>query len=238
MVHGLALIVSRWDVCRLIEFNFKCDCCLCIQCFDAVGWEGHPACKKQSGGVLVWLSVLSKVQTCIWPSGFHCHSLSLALVKSRLVLPFWYRLTWVVPERGPLNGCVCVCVCVWLLSNRWLPPDGLHQPDEVLCCQVRPAIHVYGHCGCAEQQRTSSVRSRQHVFAAVDIVQVYIGGRRWDIEQFPSRHGQWQQQWDTRAERLTAFVGGRKRQRNTECELQQQHRVGYHRVAAQQRRCR
>jgi len=30
--------------------------------------EGHPACKKQSGGVLVWLSVRSKVQTCIWPS--------------------------------------------------------------------------------------------------------------------------------------------------------------------------
>jgi len=31
----------------------------------------------------------------------HCHSLSLASVKSRLVLPFWYRLTWVVPEKGP-----------------------------------------------------------------------------------------------------------------------------------------
>jgi len=30
--------------------------------------EGHPACKKQSGGVLLWLSVWSKVQTCIWPS--------------------------------------------------------------------------------------------------------------------------------------------------------------------------
>jgi len=25
-------------------------------------------------------------------------------------LPFWYRLTWVVPDKGPLNGCVCVCV--------------------------------------------------------------------------------------------------------------------------------
>jgi len=23
---------------------------------------------------------------------------------------FWYRLTWVVPDKGPLNGCVCVCV--------------------------------------------------------------------------------------------------------------------------------
>jgi len=43
--------------------------------------------------VLAWLSVWSEVQTCIWPSWCHCHSLSLALVKSRLVLPFWYRLT-------------------------------------------------------------------------------------------------------------------------------------------------
>ena len=36
--------------------------------------------------------------------------LSLASVKSRLILPFCYRLTRVVPEKGPLNGCVCVCV--------------------------------------------------------------------------------------------------------------------------------
>jgi len=30
--------------------------------------EGHPACKKPSGGVVAWLSVRSKVQTYIWPS--------------------------------------------------------------------------------------------------------------------------------------------------------------------------
>jgi len=30
--------------------------------------EGHPACKKLSGGVLAWLSVWSNVQTGIWPS--------------------------------------------------------------------------------------------------------------------------------------------------------------------------
>jgi len=30
--------------------------------------EGHPACKKLSGGVLVWLYVWKEVQTCIWPS--------------------------------------------------------------------------------------------------------------------------------------------------------------------------
>jgi len=70
--------------------------------------EGHPAFKKLSGGVLAWLSVWSEVQTCISSSWCHCHSLSLASVKSRLVLPFWYRLTRVVPDKRPLNGCVCV----------------------------------------------------------------------------------------------------------------------------------
>ena len=56
------------------------------------------------------------MQTCIWPSWCHCHSLSLASVKSTLVLPFLYRLTRVVPEKGPLNGCVCVCVCLSIFS--------------------------------------------------------------------------------------------------------------------------
>ena len=95
---------------------FLTDVCL-LSAFSAltllVGRQkGLLVCKKLSGGVLAWLSVWCEVQTCIWPSRFHCHSLSLAPVKSRLVLPFWYWLTRVVPDRGPLNGCVCVCVCV------------------------------------------------------------------------------------------------------------------------------
>ena len=72
--------------------------------------EGHPACKKLTGGVLAWLSVWSEMQPCIWPSRCHCHSLSLASVKSRLVLPFWYWPTRVVTGKKPLNVCVCVCV--------------------------------------------------------------------------------------------------------------------------------
>jgi len=71
----------------------------------SVGWqEGHPACKKQSGGVLVWLSVWSKMQTCIWPSWCHCHSLSFASLKFRLFLPFSYRLNQVVPDWYCLSG--------------------------------------------------------------------------------------------------------------------------------------
>ena len=76
---------------------------VCLQCFDTVGWAPGRASgmqKKLSGWMLAWLLVWSEMQTCIWPSWCHCHSLSLASVKSRLVLPFWYRLTWVVPDKG------------------------------------------------------------------------------------------------------------------------------------------
>ena len=84
------------QVCRIIfsclSWNWICQCALCFQvvCLPSV---------------LFWR--WSEVQTCIWPSWCHCHSLSLASLKSRLVLPLWYRFTWVVPEKGPLNGCVC-----------------------------------------------------------------------------------------------------------------------------------
>jgi len=34
-----------------------------------VEWqEGHPACKKLSGGLLAWLSVWGEVHICMWPS--------------------------------------------------------------------------------------------------------------------------------------------------------------------------
>ena len=94
--------------------------------------EGHPACKKLGGGVLAWLSAWSEVQTCIWPSWCHCHSLSLASVKSRLVLPFWYRPTRVVPDKGPLNRCVCVCV--------------IHVQVLIFHCSL---VIVHTHFSCA-----------------------------------------------------------------------------------------
>jgi len=62
--------------------------------------DGHPACKKLSGGVLVWLSVWSEVQLHMaqlipLPLTVSCFS------KIRLVLPSWYQLTRVVPDKGP-----------------------------------------------------------------------------------------------------------------------------------------
>jgi len=57
----------------------------------------------------------SEMQICILIlSWCHCHSLSLASVKSRLVLLFWYWLSQVVLDKGLLNGCCCCCyACYW-----------------------------------------------------------------------------------------------------------------------------
>jgi len=101
--------------------------------------EGHPACKKQSGGVLAWLSVWSEVQTCIWPSWCHCRSLSLAPVKSRLVLPFWYRHTWEVLEKRPLNGCSSRCLINQMSLNNHLPGEpGPAHLASFTCSKTEP----------------------------------------------------------------------------------------------------
>ena len=75
-----------------------------------VGWqEGHPACKNWVVGC--WRGYLSGAR-CRLAYAQLMPLPTLASVKSRLVLPFRYRLTWVVLEKGPLNVCVCVCLCV------------------------------------------------------------------------------------------------------------------------------
>ena len=72
--------------------------------------EGHLACKNWVVGC--WRGYLSgaRCRLAYGPADATATHLSLASVKSRLVLPFWYRLTRVVLDKGSLNGCVCVCV--------------------------------------------------------------------------------------------------------------------------------
>ena len=92
--------------------------------------------------MLAWLSAWSEVQTCIWPSWCHCHSLSLASVKSRLVLPFWYWLTWVVLEKGAVKRvCACVCVCVLLPWAEYCWFYGFFSVIDLSCS---PLISLVG----------------------------------------------------------------------------------------------
>ena len=130
------------------------------------GRKGIRPVKNLSRGVLAWLSVWSEVQTCIWPSWCHCHSLSLASVKCRLVVPpFWYRLTRVVPEKGPLNG--CVCVCAWMIASCFTCRCAIHR-HAVDCGLSQNCSNFFRWCAvfrctwwrvfCDCQRRNSSSR--------------------------------------------------------------------------------
>ena len=72
--------------------------------------EGHPACKKTEwwgAGMVICLergADMHTAQLMPLPLTVSCFS------KTRLVLPFWYRLTRVVPGKGPLNVCSVVVV--------------------------------------------------------------------------------------------------------------------------------
>ena len=93
-----------------------------------VAWqEGHPTCKKLSGGVLAWLSLergadLHMVQLMPLPLTVSCFS------KMQIGLPFWYRLTQVVPDKGRLNGCV----------GGKIPP----RKGEILEGILRPIVNM------------------------------------------------------------------------------------------------
>ena len=75
--------------------------------------EGHPACKKLEwwvAGVVICLEQgadLHMAQLMPLPLTVSCFS------KIQIGFTFLVPAAWVVPEKGPLNGCVCVCVCVF-----------------------------------------------------------------------------------------------------------------------------
>jgi len=97
--------------------------------------EGHPACKNLSGGVLAWLCVWSEMQTCIWPSWCYCHSLSLASVKSRSVLPFLVPAHPGSPRRRAVKRmCVCYIIFLWRGALQYPYPWTL------------PHIFIFQHC--------------------------------------------------------------------------------------------
>ena len=81
------------------EWNMRVTCVVCKNAFSALTLlvgrqEGHPACKKQSGGgVLAWLSVWNELQTCIGPMS--------QLMPLPLIVSCFSKIQ-----------CVCVCVCV------------------------------------------------------------------------------------------------------------------------------
>ena len=127
------------------EFDYSGHTLLCAWCVwlfvPPVLWhcwlgdrKGIWPVKKVSGGMLAWFSVCSEVQTCMWPSWCHCHSLSLASVKSRLVLPFWYRLVAWHSGRTSVSGWrtfpVLRSTCSWWVTTNVGKPSAIGQPTR------------------------------------------------------------------------------------------------------------
>jgi len=105
-----------------------------LQCFDDVCWvtgraSGLEKTQWWGAGVVVCLgqgAYLHMAQLMPLPLTISCSS------KSRLVLSFWYQLTWVLPNKRPLNGCCwmqmndnrgstgrCSFDCWWQPSYLW-----------------------------------------------------------------------------------------------------------------------
>ena len=106
--------------------------------------EGHPACKKTEwwgAGMVICLEQgadLHMAQLMPLPLTVPCFS------KIQIGLPFWYRLTLVVPEKWPLNWCVCV-LCVKSSAPQW-------------------AVHTYvaRRCACAGENASCVFASAAH----------------------------------------------------------------------------
>jgi len=122
-------------------------CCI-IQCCPSVPWLGgrkgiRPVKTEWWGaGVVICPergADLHMAQLMPLPLTVSCFS------KIQTGLPFWYRLTRVVPEKGPLNGCVCIQCCpAWQLVSCMIDCD---------CCVCRQLMNVdyyYYYC----QQKT------------------------------------------------------------------------------------
>ena len=79
--------------------------------------EGHPACKKLlSTGMVICLerdADLHVAQLMPLPLTVSCIS------KIQIGFTFLVPAHPVVPEKGPLNGCVCVCCMRDPTSNRF-----------------------------------------------------------------------------------------------------------------------
>ena len=75
--------------------------------------------------------------------------------KIQIGLPFWCRLTRVVPDKGPPNGCVCAfCVLKFFLSFKEVP-----SPLSRVRCQVCRKAAASGWIGLSRSTCRATMRA-------------------------------------------------------------------------------
>ena len=125
--------VHKWDLTSLDKCECRmAQCCtkyasmttlmfLTLPAYSAltllVGWqEGHPACKKLSGGLLAWLSVWSEVQTCIMAQLMPLPLTVSCLSKIQIGFTFLVPAHPGSPEKMAVKR-LCVCVPAYRLRS-------------------------------------------------------------------------------------------------------------------------
>jgi len=109
--------------------------------------ERHPACKKLSGGVLVWLSVWSEVQTCIWPQLMPLPLTVSCFSKIRIGFTFLVPAHPGIPGQRAVKR-VCVCVCVMGLESKILNCACVHtvMPEEAFIDLFASSVCLWRRC--------------------------------------------------------------------------------------------
>ena len=80
----------------------------------------------------------------------------------QMVLPFWYRLTWVVPDKGPLNG------CMYLISNV---PSYFNHDFSIHCLlQGRQRKPAFQSLWCRALLYTNAVHNVTNKIILLNIV--------------------------------------------------------------------
>ena len=120
-------------------------------------------------------------------------------VKSRLVLPFWYRLTRVVLDKGPLNGCMYVwyqldhmkTVCTSLQTDNHVNTSSLNFYSRMLFlmpnqqCQSTEGnslvIVTHAHTFNGSLSGTTQVSRYQKGKANLDFTEARDSGVSWAI---------------------------------------------------------
>ena len=143
-----------------MKMTWHCSGCRCIDVMliklftwdlSSVLWHCWLGTRKSTRPIKIeWWGVgmvicLEQGADCLHMMPLHTKTQSsLASLKSRLVLPFWYRLTQVVLEKRRLNGCSSgssCCCCCWQLNGMVVVTGCC---ECCYCCRAKSnrAVHL------------------------------------------------------------------------------------------------
>jgi len=103
--------------------------------------------------------------------------------KIQIGFTFWYRLTWVVPDKGPLNGCVCVCVNVDMKAQK---------ARKISCKNSQPLEKFFQKTsGCSNSWLTLTHESAAFPETGPRSVQLILGSHDTSVYPTHTDHAAW-----------------------------------------------